>query len=145
MPVLHKFHRMHLPRSTQLLERWWIPWPVSTRGWTHRTLNFMRARVSFHISYLGSTLRVPRALPLIRHILIIGYICCILCLLIWICSIIAYFLYLESLYIYIYIYIWCSHFIFLSRLLFSFLFIIYVLCHFCDKKGRSLTIFYSLK
>ena len=64
--------------------------------WIHKTLNSMRSRISFHILSHGSTFRVPRILLRLLPMLRFG----IFVFIYFDCSIIVYFLYLESFYIY---------------------------------------------
>ena len=98
MLVLHELHTMHLLQVTQLPKRWW----------THKTRNFVRSRVSSHISYLGSTLRVPQALLIFRFLWMLSFcylLCLVIFILIWICFVITHLLYPYSSFdIYIYIY-----------------------------------------
>ena len=98
MLVLHELHTMHLLQVTQLPKRWW----------THKTRNFVRSRVSSHISYLGSTLRVPQALLIFRFLWMLSFcylLCLVIFILIWISFVITHLLYPYSSFdIYIYIY-----------------------------------------
>ena len=96
MLVLHELHTMHLLQVTQLPKRWW----------THKTRNFVRSKVSSHISYLGSTLRVPQALLIFRFLWMLSFcylLCLVIFILIWISFVITHLLYPYSSFdIYIY-------------------------------------------
>ena len=130
MLVLHELHTMHLLQVTQLPKRWW----------THKTRNFVRSRVSSHISYLGSTLRVPQALLIFRFLWMLSFcylLCLVIFILIWISFVITHLLYPYSsfdIYIYIYIYVVDVSIILSSMLSYSY-FICYAI--FVTKRERS--------
>ena len=127
MLVLLELLTLHQLQSTRLPKRCWIPWPIFTWGWNHRTLSSIRSKVSFHILSRGSTLKVSWAPLIIRLLLMLSYI--YLC--IYWSGLFYHFICLVSK---INLYIWCWCFIFFFCLLCVFQFIFYILCHFLKKR-----------
>ena len=143
--ALLKVTLVHLELLTEdrLLQTWhlrrWIPWLMCFGDWTQKTFKSMRSRAYWPISILRSILRVVWALFLLHLLMILS--CLFSMFFFCICwfgfSFHAYLMYLESIFI-LYIML-----IFLLIVWFP-MFIIQLLCYFCDKNGDN-SILNSLK
>ena len=99
-----EFLMEHCLSHTQVLKRW-IPCLWCFRGWTHKTLNSVRSRVSWPTLFCGSMLKAVQASYLFCFLLMFIYFSLSLFVSFCWCGLlfIPYLLYPKSLYIYTYI------------------------------------------